>query len=541
MKRSSRILLSVLSGVLLSLAWLGFPGWVLFIAFLPLLFLDEFFVANKSIYRSVSFWGHAFLSFFIWNLLSTWWIVHATAAGAAMAIITNSFLMSLVWWLAHVAQRNFKSNLGYIALAVFWISFEYFHYHWDIEWPWLTLGNGFANNVKMVQWYEFTGTLGGSLWVIVLNISLFKIAANFFGKVNHRYSIYRNSFFLLLLVFPLAVSFFMYSSYTEKENPRNIVIVQPNIDPYSESFDAQAENIKLEKFIELASMETNDETDYIVGPETVFENPRYWNEDELDNNLQLLRLSDFLKEFQNAEMIFGVSSYKVYPNKESATTTARTRDGITYDMFNTAIFLDKKGHSQIYHKSILVVGVEKMPFMKYLGFLGDFVIDIGGTSNSLGRQDEPTNFVSKDGLQVAPVICYESVFGEHVNKYVLKGAQLIFIITNDGWWKNTPGYRQHLSFARLRAIETRRSIARAANTGISCFINQRGDISEETGWWIEAVINGKINANDEITFYVKYGDYIARISLFVSILLILNLVVRGLMKRQKKSALIPFA
>jgi apolipoprotein N-acyltransferase len=174
---------------------------------------------------------------------------------------------------------------------------------------------------------------------------------------------------------------------------------------------------------------------------------------------------------------------------------------------------------------MLVVGVEKMPFAKYLGFLGDFVINIGGTTNSLGSQDEPSNFISKDKTQVAPVICYESVFGEFVTKYIQKGAGLIFIITNDGWWKNTPGYHQHLSFASLRAIETRRSIARCANTGISCFINQRGDISQATEWWVPAAINGTLNANDKMTFYVRFGDYIARISLFFSVLLVLRLLV----------------
>jgi apolipoprotein N-acyltransferase len=172
-----------------------------------------------------------------------------------------------------------------------------------------------------------------------------------------------------------------------------------------------------------------------------------------------------------------------------------------------------------------VVGVEKMPFAKYLGFLGDFVINIGGTTNSLGSQKEPLNFISKDKLQVAPVICYESVFGEFVTKYIQKGAGLIFIITNDGWWKNTPGYHQHLSFARLRAIETRRSIARCANTGISCFINQRGDISQATEWWKPAVIKSTINANDKITIFVRFGDYIARISLFLAVLLVLRLIV----------------
>lgn len=523
-------MLSVLSGILLSLAWLGFPGWTIFLAFVPLLFLERFFIERKAEFRGVMFWGHAFLSFFIWNLATTWWIVHATALGAALAIVTNSLLMSLVWWLAHVARRNFKSNLGYIALITFWLSFEYFHFHWDIEWPWLTLGNAFANNVKMIQWYEYTGFIGGSLWALMLNVMFFKVILAAVPK-----QLTRNKFFLSLgafavLIVPLAFSLSMYSSYNEKENPKNIVIVQPNIDPYSESFDEQAEMQKLETFISLAATKADEKTDFIIGPETLFENPSYWNETRMESNGMLKQLCGFLGNYPRAEMVFGVSSFKPYPEKESAPPTARTRNNMTYDMFNTAIFLDKSGESQIYHKSILVVGVEKMPFMKYFGFLGDIVINIGGTSSSLGRQDEPSNFISTDGTKVAPVICYESVFGEYVTKYIQDGAELIFIITNDGWWKNTPGYKQHESFARLRAIETRRSIARAANTGISCFINQRGDVSKETDWWTETAIKGTINANDTITFYVKYGDYIARISLFVSVLLLLFLISKRFIK-----------
>ena len=530
MKRIYRILLSVLSGLLLSLAWLGFPGWTLFFAFIPLLYLDNLFVERKNEFRSVSIWGYTFFAFLIWNVLTTFWVANATLTGALMAFIINSFIMSLVWWLAHIARRTFKTNLGYFALIVFWISFEYMHYHWDFEWPWLHLGNGFANNIKMVQWYEFTGVFGGTLWIILMNILLFKIGNSFINKLPLKETIYSISIFLILLIIPISISFVMYFSYVEKENPKNITIVQPNVNPYSESYDLVAETQKMNKFIELAKSVTTDETDFIIGPETVFENPGYWNEAQLHSNKFYKNFSDIIQNYSNAEIVFGVSSYKVYPNKKTAPITARDNGKMVYDRFNTAIFIGRDRQSQIYHKSKLVVGVEKMPFMKYLGFLSDIVINIGGTTGSLGRQTEPSNFISKDGTRVAPVICYESIFGEYVTGYIQKGAQLIIIITNDGWWKNTPGYKQHLSFARLRAIETRRSIARSANTGISCFINQRGEIIQPTNWWVDAAISGTVNANNEITFYVKYGDFIARISSFVSVLLLLSLVVKRIVK-----------
>ncbi len=531
MKRNYRILLSVLSGLLFSLPWLGFPGWILFVAFLPLLYLDRYFVVNRKEFKGISFWGHAWLSFFIWNILTTWWIMHATIIGAALAIVANSFLMSLVFLLSHGARRRLQNNLGYIALIVFWISFEFVHYHWDVEWPWLTLGNGFANQIKMIQWYEFTGVLGGSLWVLIVNILLFKLLVEYLNKTPLKYLRLNVISVILILAIPIVFSIMAYSNYVEKEDPKNIVIVQPNIDPYSEKYDLTAETKKLQTFLRLAQEKTNDETDFIIGPETVFENPSYWDEDEFASNSFLHKMNSFIHNYSQAELVFGVSSYKSYPDEEHATSTARRRNGMIYDMFNTAVFMGRSGEPQIYHKSKLVVGVEKMPFIKYLGFLGDIVIDIGGTSSSLGRQKDATNFTANDGLFVAPVICYESVFGGYVSDYVRKGAGLIFIITNDGWWKNTPGYKQHLSYSRLRAIETRRSIARAANTGISCFVNQRGDILQSTEWWKEAVIQGDLNVNKELTFYVKYGDYIGRISLFVAALLLLFLISQKILRR----------
>ncbi len=526
MKRIHRLLLSIATGVLLSLAWLGFPGWILFVAWLPLLVVDKYFVDRKEQFRSVSFFGHALLAVFVWNVLTTWWIMHATLVGAIMAIVANSFLMALVWWLAHAARRRFRSNLGYIALMTFWISFEYFHFHWDIEWPWLQLGNGFANNVKMIQWYEYTGTFGGTLWVLCINFFLFKLLELVSVRAPARQT-FANGITLLLLIFvPVIISNRMYTNYEEEINPKQVTIVQPNVDPNSEEYDMQAERVKKDNFLELAGRVSNAKTDFIVGPETVFENPWYWDEGKLESNQFLSEMKQFTGRYPKAELLFGVSSFKIYPNEEQATSTARKSQGILYDRFNTAIFVDRNGEEQIYHKSKLVVGVEKMPFMKYLGFIRDIVINIGGTTGSLGRQKEASVFTSADGTKVAPIICYESVFGEYVTDYVKQGAELIFIITNDGWWKNTPGYKQHMSFARLRAIETRRSIGRAANTGISCFINQRGDVFQPTNWWVEAAISGTINTNDQITFYTRYGDYIARVSLFFGGLLVLLMIVK---------------
>ena len=167
---------------------------------------------------------------------------------------------------------------------------------------------------------------------------------------------------------------------------------------------------------------------------------------------------------------------------------------------------------------------------------GDFAVELGGISGSLGMQDEREVFWSpNDSVQVAPTICYESIYGEFMTGFIRNGADFILVITNDGWWRDTPGYSQHLSFSSLRAIENRRSLARSANTGISCFINQKGEILQPTDWWVKDAIKGEIKTNNKLTFYAKRGDFIGRLAEFFSIIIILYFFVNFLIKRKDKS------
>ena len=187
------------------------------------------------------------------------------------------------------------------------------------------------------------------------------------------------------------------------------------------------------------------------------------------------------------------------------------------------------GSIQVYHKSKLILGVEKMPFPRVFGFLENFALDLGGSSGSLGSQEDREIFTSENhSAKIAPVICYESVFGDYVNDYIRKGANMIFVITNDGWWKETSGYFQHTRYSRLRAIETRRSIARAGNTGITCVINTKGEMVQTANFWEQAVLSEKVSINEEFTFYTKSGDFLGRIMSFLAVLGIFYTIVARL-------------
>ena len=167
-----------------------------------------------------------------------------------------------------------------------------------------------------------------------------------------------------------------------------------------------------------------------------------------------------------------------------------------------------------------------------LKFIDKLVQGIEGGIGNFGTQKERTVFSTNTGANIGIAICYESIYGDYYRDYVLAGANVMGIITNDGWWKNTAGHKQHLSYASLRAIETRRSIARSANTGISAFINQKGDIESQTKWLEEAYLNKELNLNNKITIFVKYGDIIGRVSGFLFFLFMLLGVSRMISKKR---------
>ena len=273
----------------------------------------------------------------------------------------------------------------------------------------------------------------------------------------------------------------------------------------------------------MAATSVSDNTKWVVTPETTIDDPV--NTEDLANDKYITRLKNLTAQHPSASIVTGMVTYRLYPYSEEAPTkSARKIDesGLYYDHFNSAIKIDTGKAIGIYHKSKLVPGIE-MQFSNGPGRLISKILPyLGGTKWGYGVQEERTCFEHSGSLQkIAPVICYESVFGKYVTDYVKKGAEAIFIITNDGWWKNTNGYKQHLSYASLRAIETRRPVVRAANTGISCIINIKGERTKETRWWTKTVLKGNIFPETAITPYVRYGDYLMIISSGIGVLILL--------------------
>ena len=529
MKKTHRYLLSILSGLLLFLSWPphGFP-LLAFFAFVPLFFVSDDLLEHET---KVPFWRglwHAYIALLIWNIGTTWWIWNITPEGSIATFALNSFFMAIVFgcWQRFRTLR-LPAVTTPLAFIAFWCTWEYLHLNWDLTWPWLNLGNVFSNSTEFVQWYEFTGTFGGTIWILVGNFLFYFLLKKI--RENRKAAFYHGIALVLWIVVPAAGSLIRYHTYTlpapTESNSIEVVIVQQNTDPMEEQYHMN--NLEhFQRLLEVAAPELTPNTRLLLCAETAIP----WSiasaaigADDcpvMNSSYAWLPLVDTLTAtYPDLNFVVGLSTYEIFDHK--ATLTARkTGLGLFIDSYNTAACFNRNGLAGLYYKSKLVPGVEKMPYPQVFGFLEKLAIDLGGTSGSLGKDTEQRTFpLQSVPFRIGTAICYESAYGEHFGKFVKNGAQLMSVITNDGWWGNSPGHKQHFMMSKLRAVETRRTILRSANTGISAVIDERGDTHQQTKYDTRLALRDNVVPNDTITFYVKHGDYLVRLCVALTVLI----------------------
>ncbi len=509
---------AICSGVFLWLSWPPFEiAYPIFFAWIPLLWL----ATNVTHTRRFTF--YVLMATLIWNVCTTWWIWNASPPGAIGAIMLNSIFMCIPWIGFHRVYKKGNKQLAYVALIAYWMCFEYIHFNWDLSWPWLTLGNIFATQPTWIQWYEYTGTSGGTLWILSINILLWQV-----WKTRKKYKhllCNKYVYWTIGSIFiPFGMSMFILIQRQKLvtdnySNKKNVVIVQPNIDPYTEKFADGTQKDQIQKLIQLSLTQIDSNTRLVIWPETAI--PTKVLEDEIKTNEYYQPVFELIHTHPTLTLVTGIDSYKKYTDQDTIPTSAqKDKFGNYYDAFNTALAVDNNFTLPVYHKSKLVPGVESLP--RWLYFLSKWFEGFGGMSGTYGTQLEPSVFPDfQQHYIVAPIICYESIYGEYVSRYVRKGANILAIITNDGWWGNTEGYQQHMLYARLRAIENRCWVARSANTGISCFIDPLGDIKQPQPWNTAVAIKMSVPTRKIKTFYTQYGDILYYTAVSITIMMVI--------------------
>ena len=512
------LLLALLSGVLLVISWPVMPTtFFIFVAFVPLLLLSNMPVGKWT------YFGCIYIAMLLFNIGTTWWVCNASAVGGVGAFIINSLLMCLPWLLYKKVKATLSPGLGLIALAFFWLTFEYIHLqNWGLSWPWLTIGNVFAQQPTWVQWYSVTGVSGGGVWVWVINVLVYIAIApattqNFILKKKKRNAAIAA---ILLVIVPIIGSILTVPLVPQKQLGQryaNVAICQPNIDPYSKLTEGTTA-AQINKLITISNLLVDSSTQLLLWPETALYSANRYNEAALLTNIELQPVFMFLKQYPKLQLLTGIESFKFVPIP--TTYSNSTANGsVNYESYNGSVLLDSGGAKAFYHKTKLVPGPETMPW--FLTFLDKWISDFGGTTNGYAPNETRTVIETNSGLKLAPSICYESIYGGFMRQYVANGANLITIITNDGWWGNTPGFKQHLAYAQLRAIENSVWVARSANTGTSAFITPYGSVLQPQSYNTANAISMQVPITIPSTFYSKFGNWLYKVCSLIAGLIFL--------------------
>ena len=513
-------LLAVLAGVLVSLGWISpCPTLVMLVAFVPLLFAENM-VANDGrkakllrvgILGFIYVYAHDAINLYPLTLLFKGWTF--------LFFCFNSLIYAVLFSLFSLARRKCGNVWGYIAFVAFTVLFDFILLKIDFSFPAMPVGFlmiGISETgLPFMQWYEYTGLLGGSLWVLSVNALAYILLRNIID--NRKLSIPVLSSLIAVMVVPIALSLLIYFTYEEREAPVNFVLVQPNIDPYNEKFSIGPTEQR-DRLVSLAREFADSTTDFIVFPETALDS-NFWYNNMDDNGMVAYLRDSFMVDYPEANLITGARILQYFQSVMPPSHSAmKAGEGLYVQMYNAAFQVAFGQQVQVYKKEKLVLGTERNPFKKK--WKSNFS---GSQEINLARAEEQVVLKSRKA-KVGTFICYESLFGSYCAAFADKGADILCSISNDGWWLDTDLPLKHLRHSQVRAIETRRSVARCGNTGITAGIDQCGRIVAQAPWWKSTALRVTLNRNKTKTVYAQWGDYVgwldALLSLFVICLLV---------------------
>ena len=524
--RTNRIL-ALSTGVLFGCSFPPFPlGVLACVSLVPLLLLIE---RLGSLRTQILY---SYFSFFIASCIALYWVGGYTHAkdpylmlGGGLVLVWEPFFFSLIVITYVAIRRSLGLAAALLALPFVWVTFEWLHAAGEFSFPWLTLGNSQTYQLGKIQFAELTGVYGISFWILVINVLFFLLVLRLVRDPENRSlkgKIYLSAIIIVVYLLPDVYT----ATIDERQfmNPAaaklTVAVVQPNLDPWEKwggGSSAQARWGMIDKMLAMTRSLKSNGVQVAIWPETaiLFDLPTYWQEySRFKAEIDSLRIS----------IVSGYASFRFYGEGEAPSSSSAIRgSGIRYDSYNSIFFVQPGDQRfQRYAKMRLVPFAERIPYANAVPFLIEPLRWSVGISNWGIGKDSTVFEDAIDHSQFLAMVCYESIFPEFVASFVQRGAQYLVFLTNDSWWGNTSGARQHNQFAILRSIENRRWVVRCANGGISSFIDPMGRMYDATPMYTETAISRAIEPRTEQTFYSRHGDWLARASGVISGLFLLS-------------------
>lgn len=491
--------LSLLAGLLLALS---FPPVDLSFLSIPAFMLLLRLADRSDSYKQTAYYSYA--GFVFWNLLTTYWLMIASGVAGVAAILANSVLMTIPLCLMRYFDKKLdKPILISLLQASAWVSYEFLHHHWDLAWPWLAIGNAWSDQIGIIQYISITGHLGITFWVVFT-------AALAYQTIRYRTKTLAITTIASLLILP-SVSLIWFAIDTpeiDSGETTNVLVVQPNHDSYLDFGGMSGNGEVLDSLFSITTRFKTDDTELIVWPENAIDNAVRMN------SYTVQRIADSARTW-NTGFIVGAGVIQYYEDGDAPVLFRTTGSGKKYNVYNSSVYIDANGTISRYDKGNLVPIVERIPFVKFLNAIDLFGWFDWGNLAGYGKGTNP-DMLETSSFITPGLVCYDSVYPSWNREFVNEGADFLTIITNDGWWGNTSGHRQHFAYARLRAIEFDRWIVRSANNGTSGIILPDGTVQYKTDYWVRTAFNARIQLKDSKTIYARFGDWLSYLCLLLA-------------------------
>lgn len=485
--------LALVCGVGLALA---FPR--LQLSFLAFFALIPLFLSIRNLSSKQAFVFGFYTGLFCFSTLIYWIVptVHIYGGLPVVLAVCTLFCLSLYLALypavfAYLVKKfSFHTWYAPLLAAALWTGLEYVRTYAFTGFSWGALGYSQYLNLNFIQIADFSGVYGVSFLIVLVNFALASVWVSW--KEKHKISICVPAYTLFVLAATFGYGHYRIAQINTQmlSAPKTVVsVVQGNIEQ-DVKWDADFKMRTVEKYLNLSSDALQKHPDLVIWPETAL--PFYYGFDQVLSG----KVDAFIR---HSDTFFLIGSPAFKADEKSIKYFNRT-----YMLNPFAMVLG------MYDKNHLVPFGEYVPFGDYLTFLGKITAQAGNFSTGDGTF---TPLVFKDNRKTGILICFEILFPSISSGFVKNGADILTTITNDAWFGNTSAALQHFSIAVFRAVENRRSLARAANTGISGFVDPTGKILDSSVWFTDAVETRQLAILDRISFYTAHGDIFAIISI----------------------------
>ncbi len=444
-----------------------------------------------------------------WMVFALWHFTPFSALGYLATVALLGLFTACMFWFVVRVRVALPAVPLWVIFPVAWTTLEWFVGHiGDIRFPWLGLGTSLADAPVLVQWADLAGARGVTLWLAWCNVMILEA----WLARPRAWSVVRGAWPVLATV-GLALFYGLWREKTVPVRDAGVVaLIQPN-EGFREKWDPTREDAVVGKLLEMS-----EQAIAVARPQLVL-----WPEAAVPGYL-----------FQNPEWDQAISGLA------RASHTPIFTGGLHADLhvpppvpyYNAAFLFDSTGDRRshpVYGKHYLVPIVERVPFVpvRWMRKLPG----VGRWSGGFARGADLPVYETAIG-RFGVVICYESAFEDLPRKYRAEGANFLVNITNDVWFGRTSAPRQHASHLVLRAIETRMGIARAANSGISEFVDPLGHAYQASQLEQQTIVIGRLRTSDVTTLYVRWGDWVGTLVVLATIGFGIVLVQSAIRNRQ---------